>query len=110
MASSKALWVLGLARLISSASSTWANNGAGVEHKGFFAALVHRHAGQVTGHQVGGELHPRELQAEGARQRVGQGGFAHAGYVVDQQVTTGQQAGRRSRWIWSGLPTITVLS
>jgi hypothetical protein len=33
------------------------------------------------------------LQAEGARQRVGQSGFAHTWHVVDQQVATSQQAG-----------------
>jgi hypothetical protein len=66
---------------------------AGVEDEGFLAALVDRHAGQVAGHQVGGELHAREMQAEGAGQRMGEGGLADARNVLDQQVPTGQQAG-----------------
>jgi hypothetical protein len=64
-----------------------------VEHEGILAALEHRNARQVAGHQVGGELHTRELQPEGARQRMGQGRLAHAGDVFDQQVPAGQQAG-----------------
>ena len=64
-----------------------------MEHKGFFAAFVDRDAGQIAGHQVRGELHPRELQAKGAGQGMGQRGFANPRHVVDQQVTTGQQAG-----------------
>ena len=31
---------------------------SGMENKGLFAALENRHAREVTGHQVGGELHP----------------------------------------------------
>ena len=64
-----------------------------VKHKGLLAALEDGNARQVAGHQVGGELHPRELQTEGARQRVGQGGLAHPRDVFDQQVSAGQQAG-----------------
>ena len=33
-------------------------NWARVKHKGLFAALVNRHAGEVARHQVRGELHP----------------------------------------------------
>jgi hypothetical protein len=82
---------------------------AGVEHKGFLAALVDRHAGQVAGHQVGGELHARELQAEGPCQRMGQGGLADTGDVFDQQVAASQQAGHAVLDL-ADLPTITVLS
>ncbi len=68
-------------------------HGARVEHKGLLAALVHRHPREVAGHQVGRELHARELQAKGARQGVGQGGFPHPRDVFDEQVPAGQQAG-----------------
>jgi hypothetical protein len=57
------------------------------------AALEDTDPDQVAGHQVGGELHARELQPERHRQRVGQGGLADAGHVFDQQVPAGQQAG-----------------
>jgi hypothetical protein len=70
---------------------------AGVEHEVLAAALVDGHAHEVAGHQVGGELHARELQAEGARQRVRQGRLADAGHVLDQQVPAGQQAGHAVR-------------
>ena len=68
-------------------------NRSWMKHKRLFAALVNRHAGEVTGHQVGGELHPGELQPKGLCQRVCQGGLANAGHVLNQQVTPGQQAG-----------------
>ncbi len=63
----------------------------GVEHKSILAALEDRHARQVAGHQVGRELDPRKLQAEGARQRMGQRGLSDTRHVLDQQVATGQQ-------------------
>jgi hypothetical protein len=65
-----------------------------VEHKTLAFAFEHRHAHQIAGHQVRGELHPREIQAEAARQRLGQRGFAHAGHVFDQQVAA-QAASRQ---------------
>ena len=58
-------------------------------------ALKHRDAAQVAGHQIGGELHPRELQTKAARQRVRQRGFTHAGHIFNQQVATGQEADDR---------------
>ncbi len=66
---------------------------AGVEHKTFLLTLVNRHAGQIAGHQIGSELHPRKLQAEGARQGVRQRGFSDAGHIFNQQMPAGQQAG-----------------
>jgi len=68
-------------------------HGAGVEHKAFAAPVVDGHPGQVAGHQVGGELHAGKLQTERMGQGMGQGGFAHARHILDQQVSTGQQAG-----------------
>ena len=68
-------------------------DGARVKDKSFLAALVDGDTGEVAGHQVRGELHPRELQAEGAGQCVGQRGLAYPRNVVDQQVAAGEQAG-----------------
>ncbi|MCY1366733.1 hypothetical protein D9M68_419250 [compost metagenome] len=65
----------------------------GVEHEGLLAPVVDRHARQVARHQVGRELHARELQAEGVRQRMGQGGLADPRHVLDQQVPARQQTG-----------------
>ena len=69
IASSSALCVFGPARLISSASSTWANTGPGWKTKASRAALVDADADQVGRHQVGGELRAREAQAR-ARPRA----------------------------------------
>ncbi|MOA06410.1 hypothetical protein D3C78_1260420 [compost metagenome] len=55
--------------------------------------VVDGHPREVAGHQVGGELHARKLQSEAVGQRMRQRGLAHAGDVLDQQVTAGQQAG-----------------
>ncbi len=93
MASSRALCVLGLARLISSASSTWANTGPGWNTKASLPRSYTDTPVRSLGMQVGRELHARKLQAEAWRQRVGQRGLAHARHVLDQQVPAGQQAG-----------------
>jgi len=57
------------------------------------AAVVDGDTREVAGHEVGRELHARELQAEAVGQSMGQRGFAHAGHVLDQQMSPGQQAG-----------------
>jgi hypothetical protein len=64
-----------------------------MEDKGVLGALEHTDPDQVARHQVGGELHARELQPQRDRQRVRQRGLADAGHVLDQQVAAGQQAG-----------------
>jgi len=64
-----------------------------MKDKGFLAAFVHAHAHEVAGHQVGGELHARELQAQRDGQRVRQRGLAHTRNVLDQQVPGSEQAG-----------------
>ncbi len=66
---------------------------AGVKDKSFAAALVHRDAYQIAGHQVGGELYARKLQSEGVRQGVSQRRLADAGHVFDEQMAAGEQAG-----------------
>jgi hypothetical protein len=64
------------------------------------ARSKYRDADQVAGHQVGGELHAPEVQAERDGQRMRQRGLADAGHVLDQQVAAGQQAGHG---VWSML-------
>jgi hypothetical protein len=93
IASSSALCVFGPARLISSASSTCAKTGPGMEHERLLAALVDADPDQVGRHQVGGKLRPRKTQTERDRQRVRQRRLADPRNVLDQQVATGQQAG-----------------
>ncbi len=66
---------------------------AGVKDKFFLGAVKHRHAREVAGHQVGGELHARKLQPKGACQGMRQRGFADARHVFNQQVPTSQQTG-----------------
>jgi hypothetical protein len=53
--------------------------------------VVDRKADDVGWQQVGSELNPLEVAIESPSERVGQGGFTHAGHVFDQQVTTGNQ-------------------
>jgi hypothetical protein len=64
-----------------------------MENEGLLAALVDGNPRQVAGHQVSRELHARKVQPEGPGQRMGQGGFADARNVLDQQMPPGQQAG-----------------
>ena len=67
-------------------------HGARVKSEALARAVIHRHAGKIAGHQIGRELHARERQPEGARQRLRQRGFAHAGHVFNQQMAARQQA------------------
>ncbi len=95
MASSSADWVLGVARLISSASTRFAKTGPGLETQHLMSAIVgfHDHAADdVGGHQIGGELDARIAQAERARESPQQGGLAKTGHALQQHVTAGEQA------------------
>lgn len=56
-------------------------------------ALIDRRASDVGEQHVAGELDTLEFQPQVARQRVGQGGLAHTGGIVQQQMAFGQQAG-----------------
>jgi hypothetical protein len=94
MASSRALWVFGVARLISSASINWAKTGPGRKAELAALAIVDRNAGDVGRQQIAGELNARELQTEQAGQRMGQRRLAHTGQILDQQMSAGQQAGQ----------------
>ncbi len=56
-------------------------------------AVEDRHAEDVGRQQVAGELHALPGEAQHLRQRMGEGGLADAGHVLDQQVAARQQAG-----------------
>ena len=58
-------------------------------------ALIHRHAEDIGGQQVAGELDALELQAQRARQHVRQRGLADTRQILDQQVAARQQARKR---------------
>ena len=92
MASSSALCVLGVARLISSASTSCANSGPGWNSKRLLVALEYAHTDNVRWQQVAGELHALEAQVQRRGQCVGQRGLADAGQVFDEQMAAGEQA------------------
>ena len=52
--------------------------------------VVEGEPGEVRGHHIGGELHPVILQAQGLGEGDGQGGFAHAGDILQEQMAPGQ--------------------
>src|SRR6185295_14614993 len=57
--------------------------------------LIDRHPENVGRQHVGGELDALEAATDGARQRGGQRGLAHAGHVLDQQMAAREQADHR---------------
>lgn len=63
-------------------------DGAFFEDKLLGVCVVDGDAGDVTGKEVAGELDA----GEGAGERVGEGGFADAGEVFDEEMTAGEQA------------------
>ncbi len=63
--------------------------------EGAAAAIEDRHAEDVRRQHVAGELDAVEIQAQYACQNMGQGGFADARQVFDQQVPASQDAGQR---------------
>ena len=56
--------------------------------------LIHRKADDIRRHHVRRELYAAVTQIDGAGERHGQRGFAHAGHVVQQDVPFGQHARR----------------
>ena len=54
--------------------------------------LEHLRAGDVRGHQVGRELHPRELQVERLREAADQQGLRQPGHADEQPVAAREQA------------------
>ena len=95
IASSSADCVFGVARLISSASTTFAKIGPGWNSKNVPAVRLLLHdvrADDVGGHQVGRELDARELQVQDVGQRVHEARLADAGNAFEQHVAAGEQA------------------
>ena len=95
MASSSADCVLGVARLISSASTRLAKIGPGWKRSVLRAAVagLDDHAADDVGrHEVGRELDARILQLQGARQRAQQGCLAQPGDALQEHVPAGKQA------------------
>ena len=89
IASSKADWVLGVARLISSARTRLAKTGSGLELElpAAFGALDHDvGADQVGGHQVGRELDPGELHLQGVGEGPDQEGLAQPRHAFEEDV------------------------
>ena len=91
MHSRSADWVLGVARLISSASTTWLKIGPGPELELLGLLVVDRQAGHVRRQQVRRELDAPERAAEAARDGLRQDRLAGPGHVLDQEVTAAQQ-------------------
>ena len=86
---------MGVARLISSASTIWAKIGPAMNWNCAAAVLVlHDDVGadDVGGHQVGRELDAVELQVQRLRQRADQGGLAEAGHAFEQRVAADEEA------------------
>ena len=52
--------------------------------------VVEGEAGEVGGHHIGGKLHPAAAQSQGLGEGGGNGGLAHAGDILQQDVATGQ--------------------
>ena len=86
MASSRLDCVLGVVRLISSASTMFVKIGPGLKTNSLLGRLVDADAEDVGRQHVGGELDPLEAGADGAGERRGQRGLADPGHVLDQEV------------------------
>ena len=90
MASSRADWVRGVARLISSASTTWLMIGPGRNSNSWALLVEPAQAGHIGGQQVRGELDAAEGAAQRSCQRARQGGFAGAGHIFQQNMSLAQ--------------------
>ena len=74
-----------------------------MEAERVLAPVVNGYTGNVRRKQITGELYALIAQTHHPGQRMGQRGFAHAGYVLDKQVPTGQHA-RNTQADLDGLP------
>ena len=70
-------------------------NGAGVEFELAVGRLEHVDAEEVGGKHIVGALDAAVAESEHGGQAVGEGGFAHAGHVFEQNVAVGQDAGHQ---------------
>ena len=96
MACSRAAWVLGGVRLISSASRMLVKTGPSTKRKFAPPVLVllqHVRAGDVRGHQVGRELDPLELDVEDPGQRADHQRLGQARHAHQQAVAAGEDGG-----------------
>ena len=97
IACSSAACVFGGARLISSASTTFAKIGPFANLKnaapGRVILLEQLGAGDVARHQVRRELHAREAQVERLRHRLHEQRLREAGHADEQHVAAGEQRG-----------------
>ena len=91
IASSRALCVRGVARLISSASTTLAKIGPGLKVNSCVWLLIEAAAGDVGGEQVGRELDAVEHAGEAAGHRLAHQRLAHPRHVLQEEVFAGQQ-------------------
>ena len=84
----------GLARLISSAISSWQKTGPGMKRKrppSRLAFLEHLGAENVGRHQVGGALDALVLEAEDRAQGLDEPGLGEAGDADQQRVSAAQE-------------------
>ncbi len=96
IASSSALCVFGVARLISSASTMLAKMRPLAEAERLLPARAlvdDRGADDVGRHHVGRELDARELQLQRLGHGAHQHGLAEAGHALEQRVRAGEHAG-----------------
>ena len=88
----------GLARLISSAISSWAKTGPGMKRKARLPArrlVQHLRAQDVGRHQVGGELDALVDQAQDGAERLDQAGLGQARHADQEHVAAGQDGDQR---------------
>ena len=66
-------------------------DGTGVKAKLLLGFIKDLQPQQIGRQQIGGELHPSAIEPQHLGQRMGKGGFAHAGQILDQQMAASQQ-------------------
>ena len=91
MHSRSADWVFGLARLISSPMTMFANTGPRLNSNRRLGLVEDRDAGHVARQQVGRELDAADRGVDRACERLGEHRLAHAGHVFDEEVPLGEQ-------------------
>ena len=94
IASSSADWVLGVARLISSASTRLANTGPGWNRNVRWPPSLDEDVGadDVGGHQVGRELDAVERAVDDVGEGPHEHRLAQAGHALEQRVAVGDEA------------------
>ena len=95
MASSSADCVLGVVRLISSASSTLVKIGPRLNSNFCSSGGIDRNAQHVGGQHVAGELHALKSAIERARQSLAERGLADSRYSFDQQMPARKKRNHR---------------